>query len=381
MSVALCNGRILLDGGFVTDHVVLVDGTRISAVVPQSDTRARGAVRHDLGGRCLLPGFIDTQVNGGGGVLFNDTPTLAGLRTIAAAHRRYGTTGFLPTLISDDVEVMRAALGAVAQALREGLPGVLGIHLEGPFLAPERKGVHDAAKFRLPDAGLLDLVASLGSGRTLLTLAPERVTADVIRELARRGVVVSLGHTAATYAMTRAALDAGARGFTHLYNAMSPLQSREPGVVGAALEDPDSWCGLIVDGEHAHPASMRVALAAKRRGRMMLVTDAMPPVGSTDGGFVLNGERIEVREGVLRNAAGALAGSCLDMASAVRNAVRMLQVPLDEAARMASTYPAAFLRLEDSHGAIAAGRRADFVVTDETLAVHEVWIGGAAVSS
>ncbi|HEU4529607.1 MAG TPA: N-acetylglucosamine-6-phosphate deacetylase [Steroidobacteraceae bacterium] len=379
MSVALCNGRILLESGFVTGHAVLVEGTRIGAVVPEGDARLNGAARHDLRGRCLLPGFIDSQVNGGGGVLFNDSPTLAGLRAIAAAHRRFGTTGFLPTLISDDVDVMRAAVGAVAQALREGLPGVLGIHLEGPFLAPERKGVHDAAKFRLPDEELLDLVASLGSGRTLLTLAPERVAPDTIRELARRGVIVSLGHTAATYATTRAALDAGARGFTHLYNAMSPLQSREPGVVGAALEDAHSWCGLIVDGEHAHPAAMRVALAAKARGRMMLVTDAMPPVGSAESSFVLDGERIEVRGGVLRNAAGALAGSCLDMASAVRNAVRMLAVPLEEAARMASTYPAAFLRLERAHGAIAAGRRADFVVTDDAVTVHEVWMGGAPV--
>lgn len=376
MTIALENGLLLLDSGFVGDRTLLVDGANISAIVPATDSRARGAVRHDLGGRFLVPGFVDCQVNGGGGVLFNAAPNVATIRRIAGAHRRFGTTGFLPTLISDDAEVMRAAIDAVAQALREGVPGVLGIHLEGPFLAPERKGVHDAAKFRVPDAGLIELIASLGPGRTLLTVAPERVPPDVIAQLSARGVIVSIGHTAATYAMTRAALDAGARGFTHLFNAMSPLQSREPGVVGAALEDGQSWCGLVLDGEHVHPAAAHIALAAKPRGKVMLVTDAMPPVGSDDKSFELYGERIEVRDGVLRSATGALAGSCLDMATAVRNAVRLLGLPLDEAVRMASTYPATFLGREHSIGAIAVGKRADLVVLNEDLTVHQVWIGG-----
>jgi len=374
--IALENGRVLLEDGFVDDRTVLVDGAQIAAVVPRADSRVRGATRHDLRGRYLVPGFIDCQVNGGGGVLFNEAPTMATLRRIGAAHRRFGTTSFLPTLITAEVDVMRAAIGAVAQALEGGVPGVLGIHLEGPFLAPERKGVHDAAKFRVPDAALLELIASLGPGRVLLTVAPERVPPQVIAQLTAQGVIVSIGHTAATYAVTRAALDAGARGFTHLYNAMSPLQSREPGVVGAALEDRNSWCGLIVDGEHAHPAAMRVALAAKPRGKVMLVTDAMPPVGSDETGFTLNGERIEIRNGVLRNAAGALAGSCLDMATAVRNTVQLIGARLDEAVRMACAYPAAFLGRDASIGSIAPGRRADLVVLNEDLGVDQVWMGG-----
>jgi N-acetylglucosamine-6-phosphate deacetylase len=376
MTLALENGQVLVDRGFVRDRTVLLDGATISAIVPASDSRSRNAARHDLGGRYLVPGFIDCQVNGGGGVLFNDAPTVATIRRIGAAHRPFGTTGFLPTLISDDVQVMRAAVDAVAQALDEQVPGVLGIHLEGPFLAPERKGVHDATKFRTPDEALTKLIASLGAGRTLLTVAPERVSPDVIAQLTADGVIVSLGHTAATYAAARAAFDAGARGVTHLYNAMSPLQSREPGVVGAALEDTGSWCGLVLDGEHVHPAAARIALAAKPRGKMMLVTDAMPPVGSDATSFELYGERIEVRNGVLRNQAGALAGSCLDMATAVRNAVRLLGLELDEAVRMASTYPAAFLGRDQSLGSITAGKRADFVVLNEDLSVHQVWIGG-----
>lgn len=376
MTLALENGQVLGDRGFVRDRTVLLEGTTISALVAASDGRVRDAARHDLGGRYLVPGFVDCQVNGGGGALFNEAPSVATIRRIGAAHRRFGTTGFLPTLISDDVEVMRSAIDAVAKALHEQVPGVLGVHLEGPFLAPERKGVHDATKFRVPDAALIELIASLGPGRTLLTVAPERVPPEIIAQLVARGVIVSLGHTAATYAATRAAFDAGARGVTHLYNAMSPLQSREPGVVGAALEDARSWCALVLDGEHVHPAAARVALAAKPRGKIMLVTDAMPPVGSDATSFELYGERIDVRDGVLRNQAGALAGSCLDMAGAVRNAVRLLGVDLAEAVRMASTYPATFLGREQSLGSIAAGKRADLVVLNEDLSVHQVWIGG-----
>ncbi len=377
MLTALTNGRVLTDRGF-EDLVVLIDGPRIVDVVESTDARLRDVPRHDLRGLLLVPGFIDCQVNGGGGVLFNDAPTVESLRRIAAAHRRFGTTGLLPTLISDDTDVMRAAIQAVSTAIGHGVPGIQGIHLEGPFLAPQRKGIHNASKFHAPDAADVDLVSSLAVGKTLLTLAPEEVSADALRELGRRGVVVAAGHTAATYAQTRAALDAGLRGFTHLYNAMSPLGSREPGVVGAALEDAGSWCGIIVDGHHVHPAALRVALAAKPQGKVFLVTDAMPPVGAERADFQLNGETITCRDGMCTNAAGVLAGSALDMLTAVRNTVAMLHVPLAEALRMASTYPAAFLGLDRSHGRIAAGHAADFVILDDELNIHATWIGGRA---
>jgi N-acetylglucosamine-6-phosphate deacetylase len=256
---------------------------------------------------------------------------------------------------------------------------VLGIHLEGPFIAPERKGVHDPAKFRIADANDVAMVARRHGGVTLLTLAPERASAAVLQELVANGVIVAAGHTAADYDTTRNALATGVRGFTHLFNAMTPFTSREPGVVGAALEDPASWCGLIVDGHHVHPASLRVAIAAKAREKMMLVTDAMPPVGSDDPTFVLKGETITVKDGVCQTADGTLAGSALDMATAVRNTINMVGVPFDEAARMASTYPAAFLGLSATHGHIAAGYRADLVVLDENHEVVETWIGGVRV--
>jgi len=377
MKTVLRNARILAGDDFRDDLAIVIESGRITALISDAAPMLGQADSQvDLGGGWLLPGFIDAQVNGGGGVLFNNSPDVATLRTLAQAHRRFGTTGLLPTLISDDVQVMRAAIAATRQAISEGVPGVLGIHLEGPYIAPARKGTHDANKFRVPDAAEIALAASLDNGVTLLTLAPERVPLESIRALVERGVVVAAGHTAASYEEARAGLEAGIRGFTHLYNAMSPLTGREPGAVGAALEDRDSWVGIIADGVHVHPASLRVALATKPRGKVMLVTDAMPPVGAADPSYELYGEVITAVDGVVRNAAGSLAGSALDMATAVRNSVQLLGVSLAEAARMASTYPAQFLNLDDRYGHIAEGHHADLVLLDDALQVRSTWIAG-----
>jgi len=374
--LALVNGRVMADDGLLADRAVLVQGAQIVALADAGDPRVADARQHDLHGHLLLPGFIDVQVNGGGGLLFNDAPTVDTLRGIAAAHRRFGTTGLLPTLITDTAEKMHAALDAVDAAIEQGVPGILGIHVEGPFLAPSRKGIHDASLFRRPSVDDIAMLAAKHRGKVMLTLAPEQVPTGAIRTLADAGVIVVAGHTAADYATTRAALDAGVRGFTHLYNAMTPLGSREPGVVGAALDDPHSWCGLIVDGHHVHPVSLRVAIAAKARGKCVLVTDAMPPVGADRPDYVLNGHTIVARDGICQSDTGVLAGSALDMATGVRNLVEMVGLPLAEASRMASAYPAAWLGLEHTHGRIAAGQRADFAVLDDALVVRQSWIGG-----
>ena len=376
--LALVNGRVLDDHGPRDGRAVLVQGERILAVTSHDDARVANAQQHDLQGHLLLPGFIDVQVNGGGGLLFNDAPTVDTLRGIAAAHRKYGTTGMLPTLITDTAERMHAALAAVDAAIEQGVPGILGIHLEGPFLATARKGIHNAALFRQPDGSDIESIAAAHRGVVMLTLAPDQVLPSVIAKLNEAGVIVVAGHTAADYHTTRAALDAGVCGFTHLYNAMTPLSSRDPGVVGAALDDPYSWCGLIVDGHHVHPATLRVAIAAKARGKCVLVTDAMPPVGSDNPEYVLNGQTIVMRDGICQSEDGVLAGSGLDMAGAVRNAVQMLGLPLAEASRMASSYAADWIGLSRTHGRIAAGYRADFAVLDDALTVRETWVNGVA---
>lgn len=373
-------GEVMLD-----HHAVVIDGARIAAVVPE-DSVPKGATCRHLGGGVLAPGFIDLQVNGGGGVLFNDHPSAAAIATIGVAHRRFGTTGFLPTLISDSRAAMAAAAEAVRQA-RAATPGdgarVLGLHLEGPFLNRERRGVHDPAQVRAPtpeDVAFLEaLAADPALGRLLVTLAPEVVPPGTIARLSHAGAIVAAGHTAATFEQIAAAFAEGLAGFTHLFNAMSPLGSREPGAVGAALANPASWCGIIADGHHVHPATLRVALAAKPRGRIVLVTDAMPPVGAADPAFALYGQPITVQDGRCTTANGTLAGSALDMAAAVRNAVAWLEQPPDDALRMASTWPAAVLGVDAAFGRIVSGAPADLVHLDESGRVTETWLAGCAV--
>lgn len=377
MLTALINGRVLTDRGAVEGRAVLIEDARIQDVVRPSEIPA-GASRRDLGGALLLPGFLDIQVNGGGGALFGDAPSVETIRTIAEAHSRFGTTGFLPTVISGDFNLIRAAIGAVEAAIAANVPGVLGIHVEGPFLSHERKGIHDASKFRSLDAEAFALLTSAKHGKTLVTLAPEETTPETIAALARSGVVVSAGHTDATYAEIRTALGRGLTGFTHLFNAMSPLTAREPGTVGAALEDQESWCGIIVDGRHVDPAVLRVALRCRRADKMMLVTDAMPSVGAASKTFQLGGRTITVKDGVCIAPDGTLAGTDLDMASAVRNAMELLGLDLNAAVAMASRNPATFLGLADELGSIRAGHRASLVLVDDSLDVLETWINGRA---
>ena len=274
---------------------MLIDGDRIAAVVPRARSRQkpfRSANSPD--NVWLAPGFIDIQVNGGGDVLFNDAPTPEAIRAIVAAHRRFGTTALLPTLISDSKEKMRPRSPRWNRLL-ESEPGVLGIHLEGPFLSPKKPGVHDPRALRRPTSEDLALLTAPRQGVTLVTLAPEEVPAHFIAKLAAAGVRVSLGHSMATYAQTQAAMAAGLTGFTHLFNAMRPLESREPGPIAAALESPQAFYGLIVDGVHVAPAMLRLAL--RGAGHPILVTDAMPPVGGTRSSFTLAGETIVVSDG------------------------------------------------------------------------------------
>ncbi|MCY1081299.1 N-acetylglucosamine-6-phosphate deacetylase [Archangium lansingense] len=373
----LFTGERMLDG-----HAVVVEGERIRAVVPVDAVPTDAQIQRLPEDALLVPGFLDAQVNGAGGVLFNDTPTVEAALAIAAAARRSGTTGLLPTFITDEPGRMRQACEAAVEAMARPASGVLGIHLEGPFISGERPGVHESRFIRVPDAGDLDYLGALPArlagqgGRLVVTLAPECVDDAVIQRLTSAGVVLSAGHTAATYERTREALVAGVRGFTHLFNAMPPAQSRQPGPVVAALEADEAWCGVIADGIHVHPAMLRLLLRVKPPGRVFLVTDAMPPVGTEVTSFTLYGRTILRREGRLVTENGTLAGADIDMVSAVRNCVRLLGLPLEECLRMASLYPASYLGLDGHLGRVAPGYRADLTLLRAELSVLATWVGG-----
>jgi N-acetylglucosamine-6-phosphate deacetylase len=356
------------------DFAVIVEGSQVVALKPRPEVPPSIPVHRLPNKAWLAPGFIDVQVNGGGDALFNEVPTAEGISTIAAAHRRFGTTSLLPTLISDTPDKMRSALAAV-QGITNENPSVLGIHFEGPFLSPEKPGVHDLSVLRAPCDRDLDLLTSWSSGVVLVTLAPEQTPDGFIRSLARSGVRVSLGHSMATYAQTKTAIAEGLTGFTHLFNAMRPLASREPGPIAAALETPGVWFGMIVDGEHVAPPMLRMAL--RGAGQPMLVTDAMPPVGGKVSRFRLHGQEISVRDGSCVRDDGTLAGAALDMASAIRNAVQLLDVPLTSALRFASRMPAEFLGLGQKLGRLAPGFRADMVAFEPLqIDVLGTWVAG-----
>lgn len=375
MDLLLCASRVLTPAGWLERGAVGVLDGRIEWVGAAADAPV-GIEVIDLGDDQLVPGFIDLQVNGGGGVLLNDEPTLDAMRRIAEAHRRFGTTSLLPTLISDTPETMRKALAAAREAVAQRVSGVLGLHLEGPYLSDERRGVHCQAHFRVPDAPELELLTRHGLPHVLLTLAPERVDAALIARLQAAGVRLAAGHSAASYEQAQAAFELGVRGVTHLFNAMPPWTGRGPGLVGAALLDERVYCGLIVDGHHLHPATLQLALRMKP-GRCFLVSDAMPPVGSDLDAFNLDGRRIWVRNGRLETEDGVLAGAFLDMATAVRTCLYQSGLPLEEVLRMASTYPADFIGAQD-RGRIQAGAFADLVQLSPALDVVRTWVAGRA---
>jgi N-acetylglucosamine-6-phosphate deacetylase len=372
---ALHAGRVFDGTTLWPDRTVLFDGARIVGVVAP-DAVPAGAERVDLPqDHVLAPGFIDLQVNGGGGVLFNDTPDAATLRRIASAHAQAGTTAILPTLISGTRPQRLAALAAVRAALAGGLEGIAGLHLEGPFIAPGRRGIHPALAITAMTDDDLFVLTEPFPAPLLITLAPDRVPSGHIRRLVESGAIVFAGHSEATYAAAIAGFEAGISGVTHLYNAMSGFVPRAPGMVGAALDRGEVFASIIVDGHHSHYAAVRIAFAAKGPDALLLVTDAMATTASDSTGFVLNGERIHLHEGRLVNDAGTLAGAHLTLAEAVRNAVCHAGLPFEAVLRMATHTPARAIGLTD-RGRIAPGCFADFVVLGPDMNVAAVWQHG-----
>ena len=375
MAFALTGARIFDGESIHNEMAVVIDGSRIGEVVA-FENLPKDIERRILKAGLLVPGFIDVQVNGGGGALLNDNPTVATVRRIAESHRKFGTTGMLPTVITDAPEILSKAIAAVKAARAENIPGVLGIHIEGPFLDKERKGAHEAQFIREMTEADVAQIANADCGSIMLTLAPNRVAPTLITSLARKGVLVSLGHSEASVADVTKALASGARAFTHLFNAMSQLNGREPGMVGAALSDLNSFCGLIADGYHVHDAALKVAFAAKPHSRIMLVTDAMPTAAGGPDSFELQGRKIHLKNGKLQLDDNTLAGSNLTMDEAVRYCVERLGVALEDALRMASLNPASFLRRDQELGRIKPGYLASLVHLDDDLHVLETWIDG-----
>ena len=378
--IALTGARIF-DGETWHDRSALVVNNGIVEGLMAADSPS-DAIRVALDGGMLVPGFIDLQVNGGGGVLFNASPTVEGIRTICQAFRQFGTTACLPTLITDTPEITDRAVEAGIEAARQGLPGFLGLHLEGPHLSIARKGAHDPALIRpLSENDIRRLVhARSGLPCLMTTVAAETVSPADIAAIVRSGTVVSIGHSDAGYALVREAAEAGATMVTHLFNAQSQLGNREPGIVGAALDIGTFHAGLIADGIHVHPASIGVAIRAKRGpGRIFLVTDAMSLTGTGGESFELNGRTVFRRDGALRLADGTLAGADLTMVDAVAFMHRTIGLELGEALRMAALYPARAMGISGTYGHLARGARADMVLLSDDLRVRSTWIAGEQV--
>lgn len=376
---ALVGARIFTGDEFLENHALVVQGEIIEAIIPVEELSPDISCSH-LDGGVLSPGFIDLQVNGGGGVFFTNSTSLEGVQKIVDGHRPTGTTSLMPTLVSDTREVHQAGVSAVADAVAAGIKGVLGVHVEGPFFNSARRGAHNEKYIRKMEQADIDwLVASVKAQhafKVILTLAPEQAEAGQIKQLTDAGVVVCAGHTDGHYEDVVAALQEGLSGFTHLYNAMRPTTGREPGIVGAALEDKNSWCGIIIDGHHVHAASARIAYAAKPRGKMYLVTDAMSTVGSPEKSFQMYGETIYEKNGCLVNAEGRLAGSAIGMIDAVRLNTTWVGVELAETLRMASLYPAQFMQVDHYLGRLQKNYRADLVHFTDDFKVTRTWVAG-----
>ncbi|MCW5736046.1 MAG: N-acetylglucosamine-6-phosphate deacetylase [Enhydrobacter sp.] len=354
---------------------LLIDNGRVLVIARPTEVPDSWSQTRLPAGAFLAPGFIDLQVNGGGGVLLNDSPTADSMRAIARAHRRFGTTGCLPTMITDTRDRMRLAIEAAQSAA--GRDGVIGVHLEGPFISPNRPGIHRKDLIAQANDGDLEWLLGLADiGRSVVTLAPECVPAGFVKQLAAAGIRVSLGHSEASAEAVGRAADDGLTGVTHLFNAMPAMAARLPGAVGAALADRRLTASLLVDGIHVDPIAVRAAFAAKGAEGIALVTDAMPTVGATVTQFSLMGREIALSGGSLRNADGTLAGAHLDMASAVRNAVVLADIELGDALQSASLTPARFLGLDHERGALFPGARADLVALTQTLHPLATWMDG-----
>lgn len=370
---------IVSDGNVITAKALLVENGRVKALCHYPEIPSE-AEKIPLPGLTLSAGLVDLQVNGGGGVLFNEDCTLKGVETIAAAHRAAGTTSILPTLISDDADKTLAALGVARECATKKSAGILGIHLEGPYLNPARSGIHEKNIIARANIVLLEQQNFSGIGKCLITLAPEMFSNGGIMKLLAAGVVISAGHSAATKDQLKTAKSEGLTGITHLFNAMGGMSARDAGLSGLALIDDALTCSIIADGAHVAPEMLRLAHKVKPAGKLFFVSDAMPPAGQKPPQpFTLQGKQIHADGAKCVDEQGNLAGSASTLFECVRYAVQHAGFKPIDALAMASSYPAAFMKLENEVGSLREGCRADIIAFDRSMTLHHVYMGGELV--
>lgn len=379
---ALVNGRVYTGMQMLDDHAVVIDNGLIEAICP-TDQLPATVRRVDTSGAYVSAGFIDLQLNGCGGVQFNDSLDALSLRTLTTmqqANEKSGCTSFLPTLITSSDEMIIKAIDTMNQWLSLHPHQALGLHIEGPWLNVAKKGTHDAALIRPCDPALLEIICRNAAAVRKVTLAPENVSAEAIAALSQAGIVVSAGHSNASYDQAMAGFSAGVSFATHLYNAMPTFAGRTPGLIGAVFDSPDVYCGIIADGLHVHYANLRNAKRIKG-DKLILVTDATAPAGAEIDQFIFAGKTIYYRDGLCVDENGTLSGSSLTMIEAVRNSVEHLGIPLDESLRMATLYPARAIGVEKQLGSLQRGKVANLTVFTRNFDIIKTIVNGNEVFS
>lgn len=379
---ALVNGRIYTGHEILDNHAVVIADGLIERVCPRDALPADIALR-DVSGALIAPGFIDLQLNGCGGVQFNDDIDALSVETLEImqrANEKSGCTSFLPTLITSSDELMKRAIDTMRAYKRKRQYQALGLHLEGPWLNKAKKGTHNPHLIRLPDPTLVRYLCDNADVITKVTLAPENAGDAVIRQLTQAGIIVSAGHSNATYDEAKAGFRAGVTFATHLYNAMPAFAGREPGLIGALFDAPDVYCGIIADGLHVHYANVRNAKRIKGN-KLVLVTDATAPAGAEIDKFIFAGKTIYYRNGLCVDENGTLSGSAITMIESVRNAVEHVGIALDEALRMATLYPAQAMGVEKQLGTVEAGKVANLTVFTRDFNITKTFVNGDDVLS
>jgi len=377
MKKAITGSKLFNGLDFIEHKALLIDGQNIAGIVNEDDIPTDFKVQK-LDGGILSPGFIDLQVNGGGGKLFNNSPDNESLNTIISAHQYFGTTSIMPTVISDSLNILQKCTDTISNEIKNN-HSLLGIHIEGPFFNVKYRGVHQKQYINTINASYLSLFEKLDKFPVMLTLAPECISIKQLKHLKSLGFKILAGHTDASYDQLEEAIKYGLDGFTHLFNAMGQISAREPGVVGSALDFDKTSASIIVDLHHVHPSLINLSFKLKPKGRLFFVSDSMATINHGEPSFELYDEVVSESKGRIINSEGKLAGSSITQIDAIKNAYQKCNIPLDSAISMATLYPAEYLGVADHIGQLKKGCRANLTHFDSDFHVHNVWLAGKQI--